>query len=289
MLPTLALLSVTACWGSTFFLIRDLLDRVPTTDFLAVRFAIAGAIMVLLFPRALARLTKESRRHAAVLGLVYGAAQILQTAGLAHTPASISGFITGLYVVFTPLLAAVLMRARIGALTWLAVVLAAVGLGVLTLDGISLGYGEAITLVGAVMYALHIVGLGMWARADQALGMSIVQVWVIATVCFVVTAPDGIVLASSLADWLSILYMAIFAGGLAMIAQTWGQAHLTPTRSAIVMSTEPVWAAFFAIVLGGEPFGLRMVAGGLLVLVAMLMVELAPRRKIEGEVQHLAV
>ncbi|SDC58351.1 DMT family transporter [Nocardioides lianchengensis] len=289
LLATLVLLAMTASWGSTFFLIKDLLDRVPTLDFLAVRFAIAGVVMALVAPRALARLSAESRRRAVVLGGVYGVAQILQTAGLAHTPASVSGFITGMYVVCTPLLAAVLLRTRITGLAWAAVALATTGLGVLTLDGLSIGYGEAITLVAAVLYALHIVALGAWANAREALGMSIVQLLVIAVICLVATAPDGIVLPSTGADWLSVVYMALVAGALALIGQTWAQSHLPPTRSAIVMSMEPVFAAFFAVLLGGEAVTGRMAVGGLLVLAAMLVVEAAPRRKVEGEVQHLAV
>jgi drug/metabolite transporter (DMT)-like permease len=289
LLATLVLLAMTASWGSTFFLIKDLLDRVPTLDFLAIRFAIAGVVMALVAPRALLRLSAESRRRAVVLGGVYGVAQILQTAGLAHTPATVSGFITGMYVVCTPLLAAVLLRTRITPLAWAAVTLATAGLGILTLDGLSVGYGEAITLVAAVLYALHIVALGAWANAREALGMSIVQLLVIAAICLVATAPDGVVLPSRGGDWLSIVYMALVAGALALIGQTWAQAHLPPTRSAIVMSMEPVFAAFFAVLLGGELLTGRMVTGGLLVLTAMLVVEAAPRRKVEGEVQHLVV
>lgn len=289
LLATVVLLAMTASWGSTFFLIKDLLDRVPTLDFLAVRFAIAGLVMAAVAPRALLRLSAASRRRALALGGVYGVAQILQTAGLAHTPASVSGFITGMYVVCTPLLAAVLLRTRITGLTWGAVALATTGLGVLTLDGLSVGYGEAITLVAAVLYALHIVALGAWANAREALGMSIVQLLVIAVICLVATAPDGVVLPDTGRDWLSVVYMALVAGALALIGQTWAQAHLPPTRSAIVMSMEPVFAAFFAVLLGGESITLRMVGGGLLVLAAMLVVEAGPRRKVEGEVQHLAV
>lgn len=181
-LATGALLAMTACWGSTFFLIKDLLDRVPTLDFLAVRFAVAGLVMVAVAPRALRRLSPLARRRAVVLGALYGVAQILQTAGLAHTAASVSGFITGLYVVATPLLAAVLLRTRINGLTWAAVALATGGLAVLTLDGIALGYGEAITLVAAVLYALHIVALGAWSTAEDALGMSITQVLVLSLI-----------------------------------------------------------------------------------------------------------
>jgi drug/metabolite transporter (DMT)-like permease len=289
LLATAALLAVTACWGSTFFLIHDLLERVPTLDFLAVRFAIASVTLVLLAPRALGRLTRESRRQAIVLGCLYGVAQILQTAGLAQTPASVSGFITGMYVVATPLFAALILRSRIGLLTWVAVVLAMAGLGVLTLSGFSIGYGEALIFVAAMIYALHIVGLGAWSDARQTLGMAIVQLIVITVICTVCTAPNGIVLPDRTGDWVSVLYMAIFAGAGAMIGQTWAQAHLPPTRAAIIMSMEPVFAALFAVLFGGESATIRMVIGGLMVLAAMLIVELAPRRRVEAEVTHIAV
>ncbi len=288
-LAMLALVAMTATWGSTFPLTKDLLERVPTLDYLAVRFAIAAVAMVLVAPRALGRLSADSRRHAVVLGVLYAGAQVAQTAGLAHTSASVSGFITGLYVVATPLLAAVLLRQRITAMTWAGVALATAGLGVLTLQGFSIGYGEAITLVSAIIYALHIVGLAAWSRAEEAVGMSIVQVIVIAVVCFVGTVPDGIVLPATGLDWLSVVYMAVFAGALAMVAQTWAQSQLPPTRTAIIMSLEPVFAAVFAVGVGGESVTWRLAVGGLMVLTAMLLVELAPRRKVEGEVQHLTV
>ena len=289
LLATLALLAVTACWGSTFFLIKDLLDRVPVLDFLAVRFAIATVTVFLLFPRALGRLSAETRRQAMVLGLLYGVAQILQTEGLAHTPASVSGFITGMYVICTPLLAAPLLHQRIGAWTWGAVLLAFCGLAVLTLSGLSVGYGEALTFVAAVLYALHIVGLGAWSTPGDAIGMTIVQLAVVTVICFAVTAPDGVVLPSTPADWASVIYMAVFAAGLALALQTWAQAHLPPTRSAIIMSMEPVFAAFFAVLLGGENLTVRMLVGGAMVFSAMLIVEIGPRRKVEAEVPHIAV
>jgi drug/metabolite transporter (DMT)-like permease len=105
----------------------------------------------------------------------------------------------------------------------------------------------------------------------------------------VATARDGVVLPTTVADWTSVLYMAVFAGALAMAGQTWAQAHLPPTRTAIIMSMEPVFAALFAVLLGGESTTVRMLVGGLMVLAAMLVVELVPRRRIEAEVPHLAV
>jgi drug/metabolite transporter (DMT)-like permease len=169
------------------------------------------------------------------------------------------------------------------------VLLAVAGLAVLTLSGLSMGYGEALTLVAAVLYALHIVGLGAWSTAGDAMGMTIVQLMVITVICLVATAPDGVVLPSTPADWASVVYMAVFAAGLALAGQTWAQAHLPPTRSAIIMSMEPVFAAFFAVSLGGEDPTVRMLIGGSMVVAAMLVVEVSPRRKIEAEVPHIAV
>jgi drug/metabolite transporter (DMT)-like permease len=290
---TLALLAITASWGSTFFLIHDLLDRVPVLDFLALRFTIASVAILLLSPRAIGRLSPERRRQALVLGGLYGVAQILQTTGLAHTAASVSGFITGMYVVATPLFAAVLLRSRIGAMTWIAVLLAVTGLGVLTLgdvsSGLGLGYGEALTLIAALIYALHIVGLGAWSDSRDALGMSIIQCMVIAVICAITAAPNGIVLPDRTGDWLAVVYMALVAGAAGLLGQTWAQAHLPPTRTAIIMSMEPVFAAVFAVLLGGESATARMLLGSALVLAAMLIVELVPRRRIEAEVTHIAV
>ena len=289
LLATAALLGTTAAWGSTFFMIKDLLDRVPTLDFLAVRFTIAGLVMLAIAHRAVFGLDRRTVRQALIVGLIYGVAQILQTAGLAHTAASVSGFITGMYVVCTPLLAAVLLKTRITAMTWGAVALATAGLAVLTLNGVSVGYGEALTLVAAMLYALHIVALGAWSTARDALGMSVVQLLVIAVICLVATAPDGLVLPDNGRDWAAVVYMALVAGALGLLAQTWAQSQLSPTRTAIIMSMEPVFAAFFAVLLGGEEVALRMVLGGAMVLAAMLLVELSPGRQVEGEVQHLTV
>jgi drug/metabolite transporter (DMT)-like permease len=288
-LATAALLAITASWGSTFILIKDLLDTIPPLDFLAVRFAIATIVLFALSPRAVGRLSRESRRHAAVLGLLYGVAQIMQTTGLAHTPATVSGFITGMYVVATPIFAALLLHTRITLVTWGAVLLALVGIALLTLDGVSVGYGEALTFVAAMIYALHIVGLGAWSKPGQAMGMAIVQLLVIAVICLVATAPDGIVLPDQPSEWVSLLYMAVFAGALAIVGQTWAQSHLAPTRTAIIMSMEPVFAALFAVLLGGESLTSRMLLGGAMVLTAMLVVELVPRRRVEAEVTHLTV
>jgi drug/metabolite transporter (DMT)-like permease len=292
-LAVLALLAVAAAWGSTFFLTKDLLQRIDTADYLALRFAIAAVVLVAVHPMAVGRLSRLDRGRGVALGITYGVAQLLQTEGLRHTAASVSGFVTGMYVVFTPLLAAVILRHRIGRWAWVAVALASVGLGVLSLRAPldqpgSLGVGELLTLASAALYALHIVGLGAWSTPANAFGLSTLQMIVIVAVCALGAIPGGFSLPGSGGDWLRVFYMALVAGAVALIVQTWAQAHLAPTRAAIAMTMEPVFASGFAVLLGGENLTVRMLAGGACVVGAMYLVELAPRRKIEAEVQHLA-
>jgi drug/metabolite transporter (DMT)-like permease len=275
-------------WGSTFFMTKDLLARVPVVDYLGARFTIAALVLLAIAPRAVRRLSRAALGQGVLLGVLYGAAQILQTAGLERTPASTAGFVTGLYVVMTPLLAAPLLRQRIPHAAWFAVVLATAGTAVLSLHGIHAGSGELLVLASAVLYALHICGLGAWSTAETSMGSSIVQLAVIALICLVAAAPDGVVLPHAGGDWLRLLYMGGVVGALGMLAQVWAQAHLAPTRSAVIMSMEPVFAALFAVLFGNESATARMVLGGLMVLAAMLLVELAPRPKVEGEVVHPA-
>lgn len=286
-LPTLALLGVTAAWGSTFFLIKDLLDEVSVLDFLSVRFAIAAVALFLVAPRSVRQLSRADLRAGMLLGLVYGIAQVLQTLGLERTSASVSGFVTGMYVVATPLFAAFLLRERITRSVWAAVLISTLGLAILSLQRFSVSYGVALIFASALLYALHIVGLSQWSNRSNVLGLSVVQMAVIAAVCTLVSAPNGIGTPSTGGGWLSLIYMALVAGALALLAQTWAQAHLSSTRAAIIMTLEPVWAAFFAVLLGGESLTGRMLVGGALVLTAMYLVELSPRRKIEAEVTHL--
>jgi drug/metabolite transporter (DMT)-like permease len=277
-LATLLLLSVTAVWGSTFFLIRDLVEHVPSADFLTVRFAIAAVVMAVVFRRQTLALTRRELLTGVGLGVLYGLAQLLQTIGLEHTSASVSGFVTGTYVVLTPVFAAVLLRDRIGRTTWAAVLLATAGLAVLSLRGLSVGHGEAVTLASAALYALHIVGLGRWSTAESATGLATVQAFVIAVVTFVAALPGGVTLPATGGQWTSLLYMALVAGAVALWAQTWAQSHLPATRAAIVMTMEPVFATFFAVLLGGESLTGRMVLGGAMVLAAMYVVEVLGRR-----------
>ena len=276
-LATLLLVSVTAVWGSNFFLIHDLVTHLPPADFLAVRFAIAAIVMAAVFRRQTLALRRREVAVGLGLGVLYGLAQLLQTMGLQHTDASVSGFVTGTYVVLTPVLGAVLFRERVPGTTWLAVLLATAGLALLSLRGFGIGLGEALTLAAAALYALHIIGLGRYSTAASATGLATVQAFAIALVALVGAVPGGVTLPQTGGQWAALLYMALVAGALALWAQTWAQSHLPATRAAIVMTMEPVFAAFFAVLFGGESLTARMLLGGGLVLAAMYVVELRGR------------
>jgi len=288
LLAFLALLAMTAAWGSTFFLIKDVVTRIPPADLLALRFAIASvALAIIAAPRL--HLSRTVLTYGALLGLLYGSAQILQTAGLAHTAASVSGFVTGLYVVATPLLTALILKRRIPRLTWLAAGLATVGLGVLALYGFAIGYGELLTLIAAVIYAGHIVALGRFSTSETTLSLSLVQLIMITLVSAVAAfwptggSAPGIQLPSSVHDWLVVLYLALIASALTMVLQTWAQAHIEPSRAAVIMAMEPVWAAAFAVALGGERITLRMIIGGLAIVSAMYLVERPQKRRLRAK------
>ena len=275
------LLAVAAAWGSSFPLTKSLLQRMTPLNFLAVRFTIAGVVMLLLFFPAVRALSRTNLLRGAVLGVTYGVAQIVQTEGLAHTSASVSGFVTGMYVVLTPICAALLLRTAIGPRVWIGAAIATVGLAVLALSGLHLGFGEAITLVSAVIYALHIVGLGAWSTGRIALGLAVVQIvatGLVSLIAATVVEPGGLTLPGNTFDWVALLYMALISGALAMIVQSWAQAYLAPSRAAIIMSTEPAWAAFFSITFLGEALTWRIAVGGSLMLAAMVIVETGPRQ-----------
>lgn len=283
-LATIGLLAMTAVWGSTFVLIKGVVDRMPVADFLAVRFIIAAIAMFALFHRHVARMDRRQWLRGCMLGVLYGVGQLLQTWGLSLISPSVSGFVTGMYVVFTPILATLLLRQRMPATVWLAVGLATLGLALLSLNGFSVGAGVWLTLASALLYGLHIVALGHWSRAEEAFGLSAVQMAVIALVCLLATAGHGgPTLPPDHSAWIAVLYMALVAGAGAMLMQTWAQAHLPATRAAIVMTTEPVFAAGFAVALGVDALTWRMLVGGGLVLAAMYLVELMPRRRAKGE------
>src|SRR4051812_16827375 len=140
-LAVVVLVAVCVVWGSTFVVVENAVERMPVMDFLAWRFAIAALVMAALRPRTLRALSPTARRHGVILGLALAAGYIAQTFGLERTPATVSGFITGLFVVFTPLCAGVLLHKRIDVVSWLGVAVATAGRAALSVHGVVVGGG----------------------------------------------------------------------------------------------------------------------------------------------------
>ena len=278
-LALVGLLAVAICWGSSFPLTKNLFPAMSAIDFVGVRFPLAGGLLLVCFFPHVRRLGSRAIGHGVILGAVYGVAQIMQTSALEHTSASISGFITGSYVVLTPLLAALLFRHRVGKFAWLGAGLSAVGLAALSLHGLSVGGAELVTLASSVIYALHILGLSRWSTAEKAIGLAVVQMVTVGVVCFgtAVVVDRGLPAGPPTTfGWVSTIYMVVVSGAVAMIVQSWAQAHLAPTRAAIAMATEPVWAATLSVIFLSDPLTWRFLVGGVLMLAAIAVVEVLP-------------
>ena len=266
------LLVATAAWGATFVVVKDAVAHMQVLGFLAWRFLIAGGLLVALRPRCLLHLGRRGWSQGILLGLMLSAGYVLQTFGLRETSAAVSGFLTGLQVVFTPLLVWLLLRQRPGTRVWAATVLATAGLAVISLRGFSFGLGEGLTIASAAAFALQIVALGYWSSAHGSYGLATVQLLTVAACCGLADAPEGLRPPPSGGPWAAVVFTAVVATAFAFVVQSWAQSQISTAKAAIVFTLEPVFAAL-AAVLAGEHLGLPLVGGGALVVAAMLVVE----------------
>jgi drug/metabolite transporter (DMT)-like permease len=269
-----ALVGVTAIWGWTFIIVKDAIQLMPVMDFLAVRFTLATAVMLVLRPTSLRHLSRRGWWHGAILGVLLGLAYITQTQGLVYTSPAISGFITGMSVVFTPLVAWLLLHQKIGPRTWLAVGLACAGLALLSLHGWAFGKGELLTLACALFVAFQIIGLGQWSAEHDTYGLALVQIAIVAVISLIAAAPGGIMMPPDATTWGTIGITAVLATAVAFFVQTWAQSLVPATHAAVVLTMEPVFAGVFSVSFGGEQVTVRLVVGAVCVLAAMLIVQL---------------
>jgi drug/metabolite transporter (DMT)-like permease len=269
-----ALLLVSAAWGMAFVVMKDAIERQSVNSFLFTRFLVAVIAMFLLKPTVIQVINREILRKGFIAGLFLASGYILQTLGLALTGAAVTGFITGLYVVATPVIAALVLRVRITAFTWGCVLLATVGLALLSLKGWNLGYGEFLVFLCAIAFAAHIIALSKWSNGLDVYAMTIVQLATCALATGVISLIQGYELPPDRNGWYVVLFTAIICTAVAFVVQTWSQAHMSATKVAVILTMEVVFAALFAVVFGGESLTLRTFFGGLLVLIAMFMIVL---------------
>jgi drug/metabolite transporter (DMT)-like permease len=279
------LLAVSASWGIAFVWMKDAINQQPFFDFLAVRFTLAALVMIAVRPKTLRNMNGALLWRGGVLGVVLGVAYVAQTVGLEQSTAAITGFFTGLYVVLTPLLAYFLLRQRLSFKVLIGVVLATAGLALISLDGLTWANGIVPLLICALLYALHIVGLGAWSKGLDSYALTVVQLVGVALVCWIGALPDGFTPPPNANVWGAVAFTALFATAAAFFIQTWAQSIMDASRVAIILTTEVVFAAGFAYAVGQEPVRALTVIGGLVMVTAMLIVEWPSKKTKPGIVQ----
>jgi drug/metabolite transporter (DMT)-like permease len=269
-----ALLAVTAIWGVTFVQVKDAVALYPLFAFLAVRFAIASLTLAVPARRRLPGLGRRGWTAGSALGLLLAAGYALQTAGLERTTVSSTGFITGLYVVFTPLLALALFRARIGPAAWAGVALAALGLALLS--GVEAGSpaGDLLVLGGAAAYSLQIVLLERFAPRYDALAFTQAEMMAaFAGFAVLAVALGQLEVPRGATVWGALVVTGVFASALAFLVQTWAQRRTSATRTALAFAMEPVFAALFGYTLAGDRLGWAGWTGCAVIMAGILLAE----------------
>jgi drug/metabolite transporter (DMT)-like permease len=272
--PLLALIFVTAVWGVTFVQVKDAVAIYPLFAFLAVRFAIASATLAFPAAKRMRGLGRSGVAGGAFLGLLLAAGYALQTAGLERTTVSSTGFITGMYVVLTPLIALVLYRSRIGLGAWVGVLVATAGLAMLS--GIHAGSvtGDLLVLAGAGVYSFQIVLMERYAPRFDALAFTFVEMAAAFLGLLVVALALGdLGVPHGWTVWGALLVTGVFASALGYLVQTWAQRRTSATRTALAFTMEPVWTAFFGYTLAGDRLGALGWGGCVAIMAGIVLAE----------------
>jgi drug/metabolite transporter (DMT)-like permease len=272
--PILLLVGVTAIWGITFVQVQDALALYPLFAFLAVRFAISVVVLAPFAWKPLRELPREGIVAGLGVGVLLAAAYGLQTAGLELTTVTSTGFITGLYVVFTPLIAFWLFGTRVPTAAWVGVALAVVGL--LLLNGVPGGstLGNALVLGNAIAQSFQIASMERFAPRYDPRALTFLQM----TTCFVgftliAVALGELEVPRGWTVWGALLVTGVFAGALGYLIATWVQARTTAARAALVFTLEAPFAALFGVLLADEVLGWLGWAGCAVMLAGIVLAE----------------
>lgn len=272
-----ALIGVAAIWGGTFVVVQDAIEKLPTLAFLGYRFLAAAVVVAVIWRGAVRALPAAGWRAGLLMGAFLTLGYVLQTLGLEHTSVSNAGFITGLFVVLTPILAAVFLRERVGTLGWSAAGVSSIGLFLLSGGGPP-NIGDVLVLGCAFAFAAHILATSRAAGSFETGALLFVQLSVCGVVCSVgalvtgdlIAPPDGSV-------WAALAVTALLASALGFWIQTYAQKHTTSTRTALILASEPAFAALCGYVFNDERLAAVGWVGAVLIMAAIIAVELAPR------------
>jgi drug/metabolite transporter (DMT)-like permease len=273
------LVGIAAVWGLTFVMVKDAIERLPTMAFLGYRFAGAALLVAVVFWRPLRRLSPGGWRIGALMGAFLTAGYVFQTLGLEETSASNAGFITGLFVVITPLLGALVLRERSTPLLWGAAGVSALGLYLLSGAGGDLDLrGDGLVLLCSLSFAAHILATSRGVKDNDAGALLAVQLTVCGVVCLAIAAAAGQLEAPrGETVWSALLVTSLVASALAFFVQTFAQKHAPPARTALILASEPAFAGLFGWVLADERLSAVAWLGAALILTTIVAVEIVPR------------
>lgn len=278
-----SLLMVALVWGLTFVTVKNAIADMAPFTFIAIRFAMAFVFMAIICIKKLLKVNRREVLLSGFAGVFLFIGYSFQTLGLQYTTASNAGFITGLSVVLVPIIVSISNRRMPSPLALLGAVLAAVGLGFMTLnEGYSYNYGDILVLGCAICFALHIVFIARFASEVDASVMTTIQIGTVAvlSVFAALVFESSVPIRFTTDVWIGLLTTAIPATALAFFIQTWSQRFTTPMHTAIILSTEPVFSGIFGFLLLNEVLGSRALFGAALVLTGMILSEV---REIHSE------
>ena len=282
------LLSIGFMWGAAFVFMKDAIAQQPFMDFLALRFTLAVLLLLVIQPRQLVGFTAKDFKVGVPAGALLAGTFITQTIGLELTTAAISGFLTGLYVVFTPLLGWLIFRNRVSGRVAIGGVVALAGMGLLSgaaASSVELQTGQIWLILCAVIAGFHFIVLGRFSKGMSSYRLTTVQIATVAAICWGFALQDGFQPPPDEGVWIAVVFTAAFATVFAFWGQTWAQARLDPARVAIVMSSEVIFAALIAVAVGQEVLSTTTILGGALMFSAMLVIEWPSRKPAEKSVE----
>jgi len=282
----IAMLGTAAVWGGSFVIMKDSLAKQDVFSFLASRFIVAAILMFIYRPTAFRGLSRQFIFRGIFAGILLGSGYIFQTFGLTNTTVSNTGFITGLYLVFTPLISLIILRRHVLKIQWLAVLLATIGLFLISFNGVSIGVGETLVLISAILYGAHFVALGEWSDGGNTYALTLIQITTLAVMVSFFTIKDGFQLPPDSSVWLAVLFTAFFATFLAFLVQTKAQSVMSATAASVLLATETPFAVIFGLYFNSDPLTVKIITGGLLVMVAMGLVIWSDARKKDVRAFH---
>jgi drug/metabolite transporter (DMT)-like permease len=275
----IALIAVTAVWGVTFVQVKDAVEIYPLYAFLAVRYAIATGVLGAVGALRVRTLGRGGFAAGAVLGALLGVGIGLQTAGLERTTVSSTGFITGLYVVLTPLFGLALFRTRVGLEVWLGIVLSVAGLAMLSGVHVGSTNGDLLVLASSAAQALQILMVERYANRYDAVALTLVELATCLGGFLVLALARGeLSLPRGWTVWGALVVTGVFASALAYLIQVWAQRQLSAARIALVFSLETVFAGLFGFWLSGDRLGWLGWGGCAAILGGIVLAEPAAAR-----------